>query len=66
MRKTECVDCPDSDEQSGKGDLANEEDTEEEDGEKGSNDWHKSVESYPVKQSSSNSSRQAIHYPINT
>ena len=56
MRKAECVDCPDSDEQSGKGDLANEKDTKEENCEKGCDDWHEFVEFYPVKNSSSNSS----------
>ena len=49
MCEAECINCPDSDEQYREGDLANPEDTEEEDGEKGSDDWHESVEAYPVK-----------------
>ena len=66
MCEAECINCPDSDEQYREGDLANPEDTEEEDGEKGSDDWHESVEAYPVKQSSSHSTGQAIHYSVNT
>ena len=56
MGETECINCPYTDNESRQGDLGNEEDTEEEDGEKGCYDWHQSVESYPVKQCSSNTS----------